>query len=66
MAELSEEDREILMPEIKKFLDDLNQKQFEKIIDFFKTMPSVAHEIEFTNPKTSKQIPNVVPITSFQ
>jgi len=40
--------------DLKKFLDDLNQKQFEKIIDFFKTMPSVAHEIEFTNPKTSK------------
>ena len=40
--------------DLRKFLDDLNQKQFEKIIDFFKTMPSVAHEIEFTNPKTSK------------
>ena len=45
---------EYTQEDLKKFLDDLNQKQFEKIIDFFKTMPSVAHEIEFTNPKTSK------------
>ena len=40
--------------DLKNFLDNLNQKQFEKIQQFFDTMPSVAHEIEFTNPKTSK------------
>ena len=37
-----------------EFLDGLNQKQFEKITHFFETMPSLAHEIEFTNPKTNK------------
>lgn len=40
--------------DLKNFLDNLNQNQFEKISEFFKTMPSIAHEIEFTNPKTNK------------
>lgn len=39
--------------ELKNFLDNLNQKQFEKITDFFQTMPALVHEIEFTNPKTN-------------
>ena len=34
------------------FLDSLNHEQFEKIQNFFETMPTVKHEIEVTNPKT--------------
>jgi len=40
--------------DLKNFLDNLNQDQFEKISEFFKTMPSITHEIEFTNPNTNK------------
>ena len=34
------------------FIDSLNHEQFEKIQNFFETMPTVKHEIEVTNPKT--------------
>jgi hypothetical protein len=39
----------------KTFLDSLSHDQFEKIQDFFNTMPTVKHEIEITNPKTKKK-----------
>ncbi|MDP7195493.1 MAG: hypothetical protein QF864_04800 [SAR202 cluster bacterium] len=38
--------------EITQFLDDLPQEAFNKIRDFFKTMPRIKHEIEIENPKT--------------
>ena len=36
----------------KDFLESLNHKQFEKVSQFFETMPTVKHEVEITNPKT--------------
>ena len=39
----------------KTFLDSLSHDQFERIQDFFNTMPTVKHEIEVTNPKTKKK-----------
>ena len=35
-----------------EFLDSLSHEQFEKIQQFFETMPTLKHEIEVTNPKT--------------
>ncbi len=34
------------------FLDSLNHTQFEKIQNFFETMPALKHEIKVTNPNT--------------
>ena len=34
------------------FLESLNHTQFEKIQNFFETMPTVKHDIEVTNPVT--------------
>ena len=36
------------------FLDSLNHQQFEKVQNFFNTMPSLKHDIEVYNPKTKK------------
>jgi len=36
----------------KEFLESLNHEQFEKIQNFFQTMPTVKHDVEVTNPKT--------------
>ena len=36
----------------KDFLENLNHEQFEKVQQFFETMPQVKHEVEVTNPKT--------------
>jgi len=38
--------------ELKDFIDSLNTEQFEKIIQFFETMPKLRHVVEVTNPKT--------------
>ena len=38
--------------EKKDFLESLNHTQFEKIQNFFDTMPTVKHKVEVTNPKT--------------
>ena len=38
--------------ELTSFLEDLTQKSFGKIKDFFDTMPKLKHEIEVENPKT--------------
>lgn len=37
-----------------QFLDSLNHQQFEKIQEFFNTMPTLKHEVEVYNPKTKK------------
>ena len=39
--------------EKRAFLDSLNHQQFEKIQEFFETMPSLKHDIEVTNPNTN-------------
>ena len=36
----------------RDFIESLNHNQFEKIQQFFETMPTVKHEVEVTNPKT--------------
>ena len=36
----------------KEFLESLNHLQFEKLQNFFETMPTLKHDIEVTNPKT--------------
>jgi hypothetical protein len=38
--------------ERKEFLDSLNHQQFEKLQNFFETMPTLKQDIEVTNPKT--------------
>ena len=38
--------------ELKDFIDSLNTEQFEKVIQFFETMPRLRHVVEVTNPKT--------------
>jgi len=38
--------------EKKEFVESLNHEQFEKIQNFFQTMPTVKHEIEVENPNT--------------
>ncbi len=41
--------------EKKEFIDSLSHEQFEKVQNFFETMPTVKHDIEITNPKTKKK-----------
>lgn len=36
------------------FLETLNKSQFNKIMDFYKNMPSLKHNIEYTCPKCNK------------
>ena len=38
--------------ELSEFLDQLNTKQFEDVMNFFTTMPKLRHVIEVVNPKT--------------
>jgi hypothetical protein len=38
--------------EIVEYVDGLTKKQFEKIQEFFATMPKLSHTIEITNPNT--------------
>ena len=41
--------------ELEEFIDSLTGEQFEKLTDFFDTMPKVQHSVEVTNPKTKKK-----------
>jgi hypothetical protein len=41
--------------ELEEFIDSLTTKQFEKITDFFETMPKIQHSVEVINPKTKKK-----------
>ena len=38
--------------DIEEFIDQLSGEQFERITDFFNTMPKLRHVVEITNPKT--------------
>jgi len=38
--------------ELINFLDELSQKAFAKVKEFFDTMPRLQHEVEVQNPKT--------------
>ena len=39
---------EFTKEELKSFLESMDKDQLEKIMDFFNTMPSLEHEIEYT------------------
>jgi len=41
--------------ELDEFIDSLTGEQFEKVGNFFETMPKVQHSVEVTNPKTKKK-----------
>lgn len=38
--------------ELSDFVENLNSKQYQKIQDFFNTMPKLKHVVPITNPKT--------------
>lgn len=38
--------------DIEEFIDNFTTEQFEKVTQFFDTMPKLRHEVEVTNPKT--------------
>ena len=41
--------------ELKEFIDSFTSEQFEKVNEFFDSMPKVQHSIKITNPKTKKK-----------
>jgi hypothetical protein len=41
--------------ELDEFIDTMDTKQFENIMEFFNTMPKLRHSITVTNPKTKKK-----------
>ena len=41
--------------ELNDFIDTLDGSQFEKIMEFFSSMPKLRHSITITNPKTKKK-----------
>jgi len=41
--------------DLEEFVDSLTGEQFEKLGEFFDTMPKVQHSVEVTNPKTKKK-----------
>ena len=38
--------------ELDEFIESMSSEQFEKVSEFFETMPTVKHEVEVTNPNT--------------
>lgn len=38
--------------ELSQFVENLNSKQYQKVQDFFNSMPKLKHTIKITNPKT--------------
>ena len=41
--------------ELKEWVESLTSAQFQKIEEFFETMPKLTHTLEVTNPKTKKK-----------
>ena len=41
--------------DLDEFIDSFTTEQFEKLTDFFETMPKLTHIIEVTNPNTKKK-----------
>jgi len=41
--------------DLDEFIDSFTTEQFEKLTDFFETMPKMTHVIEVTNPNTKKK-----------
>jgi len=46
--------------DLDEFIGSMSQEHFQKISDFFETMPKLRHEIKVTNPKTKKSSKVVV------
>ena len=44
--------RDISEKEINNFIDELTSDQFERVVEFFNTMPKLRHVVKVTNPKT--------------
>ena len=42
------------LEEIVEFIEGMTQQQFEKVQEFFETMPVLRHQFEVTNPNTGK------------
>jgi folate-dependent tRNA-U54 methylase TrmFO/GidA len=40
--------------ELNEFIESMNTKQFQKLQQFFDTMPKLKHTIKIKNPKTKK------------
>jgi|TARA_B100001996_G_scaffold96310_1_gene72153 hypothetical protein len=49
------EAKECTKKELTSFLESLTQEQFNKISDFFRTMPKLSHTFEIENPNTKKK-----------
>ena len=45
---------DITSEELDEFVDNLSTEAFEKIGNFFETMPKLVHILNVTNPKTKK------------
>ena len=39
--------------DINDFVDQLTTEQFEKVMEFFNSMPKIRHTVTFVNPKTN-------------
>ena len=50
--------------ELDEFIESKSTENFEKLSNFFETMPKLYHEIEVKNPKTKKK--NKIPIEGLQ
>ena len=46
--------------EFVQFLENMSSKQFNSVQKFFETMPSLKHEVKFTNPNTKVESTYVV------
>jgi len=40
--------------DLTQFIESLSNEQFEKVTDFFETMPKLSHAVKVKNPKTGK------------
>ena len=41
--------------DIDDFIDQMNNRQFEDVMNFFNSMPKLRHVVNVTNPKTNVQ-----------
>ena len=39
--------------DIEEFIDQFTGEQFEKVTEFFQTMPKLSHKVSIINPKTN-------------
>ena len=46
---------DVSQKEIEDFVGELTTSQFERLVEFFNTMPKLRHVITVTNPKTKKK-----------